>query len=117
MDRQVIFKTLPEFARRAKLLAKKYRSFKEDYCRFLDSLEKNPFQGVSLGGGVYKTRMAIASKGKGKSGGARVLTYNIQETEPDRLFVTLMSVFDKGEMDNVSDEYVQSVLQEAKHDE
>lgn len=111
---KITIKTLPEFARRAKLLAKKYKSFKEDYSKFLDSLEKDPFQGVSLGGGVYKTRMAIASKGKGKSGGARVLTYNIQKTESGILFVTLMSIFDKSEMENVSDDYIQSILLEAK---
>ena len=58
-------------------MAKKYKSFVKDYDDFLDSLEKNPFQGTFLGMGVYKTRMAIASKGKGKSGGARVLTYNV----------------------------------------
>lgn len=58
-------------------MAKKYKSFVKDYDDFLDSLEKNPFQGTSLGMGVHKTRMAIASKGKGKSGGARVLTYSV----------------------------------------
>lgn len=61
--------------------------------------------------------MAISSKGKGKSGGARVLTYNLKKTEDERLFVTLMSVFDKGEMENVSDDYIKSVLHQAKSDE
>lgn len=88
-----------------------------DYKKLLDSLEENPFQGVSLGSGVYKVRMAISSKGKGKSGGARVLTYNLKKTEDERLFVTLMSVFDKGEMENVSDDYIKSVLHQAKSDE
>ena len=50
-----------------KKMAKKYRSFIEDYDKFLGSLEENPFQGTSLGMGVYKTRMAVLSKGKGKS--------------------------------------------------
>lgn len=47
-------------------MAKKYRSFIEDYDKFLGSLEENPFQGTSLGMGVYKTRMAVSSKGKEK---------------------------------------------------
>lgn len=64
---KVEFHYLPEFERRAKALAKKYKSFRQDYDDFLDSLEKAPFQGTSLGGGVYKTRMQIVSKGKGKS--------------------------------------------------
>lgn len=76
---KVDFKYLPEFERRAKALAKKYKSFIKDYDDFLDSLEKDPYQGTSLGRGVYKTRMAIVSKGKGKSGGARVLTYNVKK--------------------------------------
>ena len=38
-------KYLPEFERRAKKMAKKYRSFIEDYDKFLGSLEENPFQG------------------------------------------------------------------------
>lgn len=62
----------------AKTLAKKYRSFEKDYAVFLAYLEANPFSGVSLGHDIYKTRMAIASKGKGKSGGARVLSYNVK---------------------------------------
>ena len=49
---EVIFKYLPEFERRAKALAKKYKSFPKDYDDFLDSLEKNPFQGISLGKNV-----------------------------------------------------------------
>ena len=75
----VKIKYLPEFERRAKTLAKRYKSFQTDYGCFLDSIEKNPFQGTSLGRNVYKVRMPILSKGKGKSGGARVLTYNKED--------------------------------------
>lgn len=41
----VDIKYLLEFERRAKKMAKKYRSFIEDYDKFLGSLEENPFQG------------------------------------------------------------------------
>lgn len=112
----VDFKYLPEFEKRAKNLAKKYKSFVKDYYDFLDSLEKNPFQGTSLGMGVYKNRMAITSKGKGKSGGARVLTYNIKKTAPDKIVITLLSIFDKGEMENVSDAYIKSLVKETRKD-
>ena len=64
------------FANEAKRLAKHYPSFKNDYNEFLNSLKENPYQGDDLGNGVRKVRMAIASKGKGKSGGARVITLN-----------------------------------------
>lgn len=110
----VDFKYLPEFERRAKILAKKHKSFIKDYDEFLNSLAKNPFQGTSLGMGVYKTRMAIASKGKGKSGGARVLTYNINKLDDDGIVITLLSIFDKGEMENVSDSYIKSIVKDAR---
>ena len=69
--------TEKEFERQLRKLSKKYRSMLDDYDAFLTGLEQDPFQGTSLGKGVRKVRMAIASKGKGKSGGARVITYNL----------------------------------------
>lgn len=110
----VVFNYLPEFERRAKALAKKYKSFVDDYEVFLNDLERNPFQGVSLGNSIYKTRMKISSKGKGKSGGARVLTYNVSEEHPERIVITLMTVFDKNEMENVSDAYIKSLIKELR---
>lgn len=111
---KVDFKYLPEFERRAKALAKKYKSFVKDYDDFLDSLEKDPYQGTSIGMGVYKTRMAIVVKGKGKSGGVRVLTYNVKKAFPNIVVVTLLSIFDKGEMENVSDAYIKSLVKEVR---
>jgi len=102
---------LPEFERRAKALAKKYRSFPADYEAFLDELEKDPFGGDPLGHNTYKYRMAIASKGKGKSGGARVITYNVQKPTTDDVLITLMSIYDKSEIDNVSDAYLRQLVQ------
>lgn len=63
---KVEFDYLPEFEKRAKSLSKNIKSFKTDYCLFLDELERNPYGGTSLGNSIYKYRMAIASKGKGK---------------------------------------------------
>ena len=60
-EMDVIFRVLPEFSRRAKALAKKYKSFVTDYENLLDSLSQNPCQGKELGEGVYKIRMAIVS--------------------------------------------------------
>lgn len=83
---------LPEFEHKAKAMAKKYKSFVKDYKDFLESLKTNPIQGKSLGGGVYKIRISITSKSKGKSGGARILTYNVKRVDPDKIFVILMSI-------------------------
>ena len=107
---KVSFDYLPEFERRAKDMAKKYKSFVSDYAAFLDELEKNPFGGEPLGHHTDKNRMAIASKGKGKSGGARVITYNVQQPSEDEVQITLMSIYDKGEISNVSDAYLRSLV-------
>ena len=101
-----------EFDRRFKRLAKKYRSLPADYLTLSDELKENPFQGESLGGGVRKIRMAIGSKGKGKSGGARVLTLTILVS--DDADVTLLTIYDKEEIDNVTDSYIKWLVSEAK---
>lgn len=79
----------PEFKRQFKRLAKKYHSLKTDYNAWLDEIYKNPLVGDDLGGGIRKIRMAIADKGKGKSGGARILTLNVKVSE-DGMNVTLL---------------------------
>ncbi len=103
---------LDEFKRRVKALHKKYPSFQSDYYTFLKELEKNPFSGESLGRHTYKHRMLITSKGKGKSGGARVLTYTIQRVNENEVFITLMTIYDKGEISNVSDAYIKGLIQQ-----
>jgi hypothetical protein len=101
-----------EFKRQFRRLSKKYRSLIDDLEDFQEELLKNPFQGTDLGGGVRKIRMAIASKGKGKSGGARVLTLTVLVSEDAD--VTLLTIYDKNEIDNVSDEYIRSLVSEAE---
>ena len=108
----VDFRYLPEFERRAKALAKRYKSFVADFNNFLDSMSEDPFQGKSLGNGVYKTRMAITSKGKGKSGGARILTYNLTKDTDNKVVVTLMSVYDKSDISNVKDNYIDNLVKQ-----
>ena len=96
--------TLDEFERQARRLFKKYKSLKDDLANLQKELLENPFQGDDLGGGVRKIRMAINSKGKGKSGGARVLTLNVLVS--DDANVTLLTIYDKNEIDNVSNQYI-----------
>ena len=82
---------------------------KDDFRTLIASLHENPRQGVELGGGVRKVRMAIASKGKGKSGGARVITFliyaNTSETE-----LKLITIYDKAERENISDNEIHAIL-------
>lgn len=94
-------KTTPHFEREAKILAKRYKSFKADMKDFIESLEKNPMQGDELSPGIRKIRLAIVSKGKGKSGGARVITYTICASESEGR-VYLVDVYDKSDFSTVS---------------
>lgn len=54
--------------------------------------------------------MTISSKGKGKSGGARVITYNVKKVTDDEVVITLMTIYDKNEISNVSDSYIRSLI-------
>lgn len=100
-----------EFKRQFRRLKKKYQSLTDDLEDFQKELKKNPLQGSDLGGGVRKIRMAITSKGKGKSGGARVLTLTVLVS--DDADVTLLTIYDKSEIENVSDEYIKWLIQKA----
>lgn len=92
--------TTAEFERQAKILNKRHRSFKNDLKNFVLALQENPFQGVELSPGIRKIRMAITSKGRGKSGGARVITYTVVASETDGK-VYLMNIFDKSDFSTV----------------
>lgn len=63
------------FKKEAKKLSKKYPSLKRELTKLFAELERNPTLGIPLGKNIYKIRLAIASKNKGKSGGARVLSF------------------------------------------
>lgn len=65
-----------EFDISIKRLLKRYHSLSDDYEDFITSLQKNPLQGAELYPGIRKIRMPITSKGRGKSGSARVITAN-----------------------------------------
>ncbi|MEI7595539.1 MAG: type II toxin-antitoxin system RelE/ParE family toxin [Bacteroidota bacterium] len=91
--------TIPPFDRQLKRLAKKYPSLKSEYANLIEILEQKPEQGTNIGYNCYKIRLAIASKGKGKSGGARVIA-NVAIAD-DSVF--LLSIYDKSEQTNISD--------------
>jgi len=99
-------KTIPKFERELKRLAKKYGSLKNEYIELVQSLREKPSQGTPLGNNCYKIRLAIASKGKGKSGGARAITY----VQVSLTTVYLLTIFDKSEKENIPDSELQSLL-------
>ena len=95
------FTPTPAFKSSAKQLAKRYPSFRNGFEEFLKSLKKNPNQGTPLAGGFRKIRMAITSKSKGKSGGARIISLNCLVTEKDGE-IFLVQVYDKSEAESIS---------------
>ena len=96
-------KTHQDFDKEFKRLCKKYSSLKADLSALGKSLSENPDQGTSLGKGVRKVRMAIASKGKGKSHGARVITYTEAIVCADNEgTVILLTIYDKADRDSIS---------------
>ena len=80
------------FLRKAKRLLKKYHSLQNSLKQLEQSLLQNPKLGTSYGANIYKIRLADESKGKGKSGGFRVITYAIEETE-DSTDIYLVTIF------------------------
>lgn len=101
------FEVTSEFEKSLKRLSKKYKSLKDDYILFLDELEQNPFIGDEIIANCRKARIAIKSKGKGKSGGGRIIFY--YEIVNDE--VILLYIYDKSEMENVNDDFIRYLLQ------
>lgn len=100
--------TIRAFDRQAKRLLKKYPSLKSEFLELVTALKEDPTQGTELGNNCYKIRVAIASKGKGKSGGARVITHFYVSDDT----VILMSIYDKSEQANISDKQLLSLLKQ-----
>ena len=104
-----------DFAKEAKRLAKKYPSFKQDYKEFLDSIKENPLQGDEITKNIRKIRMAIKSKGKGKSGGARVVTFNVL-TNTEKGQVVFLLLYDKEDASTVKVNVVKQLVQDLGFD-
>lgn len=94
-------KTAKSFDKEIKRLRKRYASIADDYENLLNELRNNPHLGTDLGGGLRKIRMAITSKGRGKSGGARVITFSVvvavEETD-----IHLLFIYDKAERASIT---------------
>lgn len=93
-------------------MAKKYKSFIDDLLELQKRLSENPYEGVDLGNGVRKIRMSIKSKGKGKSGGARAITFNV--LLEDDINITFITVYDKSEQESISDKEISMLLKSIK---
>jgi len=97
---------VPTFKKELKRLSKKYNSLKADLASLFETLETNPTQGIALGNNCYKIRLSITSKGKGKSGGARVVTNFVIADAT----IYLLSIYDKAEKENLSNKELDELL-------
>jgi hypothetical protein len=112
MNSKVITRPTVHFQKEFKRLLKKYPSLKGELATLRDGLRRTPRTGRSLGNNTYKIKLAIKSKGKGKSGGARVISYI--ETEligiVENNMVNLIDIYDKSELDSISKQEIEQLI-------
>jgi mRNA-degrading endonuclease RelE of RelBE toxin-antitoxin system len=97
------------FEKELKKLAKKYASLRQEIIELIQNLKENPVQGTPIGKDCFKIRLAIKSKGRGKSGGARVITcvFTLQEK------LVLLSIYDKSEKENIENRELEELIKAA----
>jgi mRNA-degrading endonuclease RelE of RelBE toxin-antitoxin system len=100
--------SIKNFDKEAKRLVKKYPSLKKELADLFESLEQDPLQGKFIGNDCYKIRLSISSKGRGKSGGARVITHVFIKDST----VFILSIYDKSEQSNISETEILDLLKE-----
>jgi mRNA-degrading endonuclease RelE of RelBE toxin-antitoxin system len=110
---------IDDFKKDAKKLLKKYASLKEELAILQEQLLENPRMGTLIRENTYKIRLAVKSKGKGKSSGMRIITHVIEveiqvsESEKEQNFtVFLLTIYDKSEMENITDKDLQNLIDE-----
>ena len=103
------------FEREAKKLLKKYRSLKKELSDFQQTLIQNPRQGIKIKENTYKIRLAVKSKGTGKSGGMRIITFvhEVVEQPDGTIAVYLISIYDKSNTANISDKFLDALIADA----
>ncbi len=99
--------TTRRFEKEIKKLVKKFPSLKSEFGSLISDLNLNPSMGTSLGNDCYKIRIGISSKGKGKSGGARVITYLYLSGKT----VYLLSIYDKSEKEDLRSGELKEMVQ------
>lgn len=99
-------KSIHVFEKQAKRLIKKYSSLKDELLLLIKELKEDPVKGIPIGKDCFKIRISIASKGKGKSGGARIITHFLVADDT----VYLLTIFDKSETENITNKELSELL-------
>ena len=103
--------TTSYFDKEAKQLSKRYRSFVDDLMALRESLLSNPYQGTELSSGIRKIRLSIGSKKRGKSGGARIITFTYLVNEECGTVILLL-IYDKADASNIKISVVRQILKD-----
>lgn len=118
---KVIVNITKSFASAAKPLLKKYHSLSKDLLTLENELVLIPRLGTPLGLDAYKIRLKITSKGKGKSGGARVITFvetdlisTTEKISDEEVIVNLLTIYNKGEVANISDKELKELIKNVR---
>jgi mRNA-degrading endonuclease RelE of RelBE toxin-antitoxin system len=101
--------TTLSFEKSYKQLRKKYTSLTNDLKKFKLLFSENPKLGTDLGGGFRKVRISIQSKNKGKSGGARIITYEMCIKQQENTII-LIDIYDKNEKETISEKEYTDIL-------
>lgn len=97
------------FKKEFKKLHKKYPSLKSDLQSILDNIENELELATDLGSGFKKLRIQIKSKGKGKRGGGRIITYEtILAVDAKR--GVFGSIYNKGDYENINIELLKQII-------
>lgn len=104
----MVFDVIPTeiFKKEAKRLIKKFPSLKDELRELDQLLTQNPKSGIDLGHNAFKIRLGIKSKGKGKKGGGRVITYVLNKERE----VYLLTIFDKSDMETIDNKTLKALI-------
>lgn len=111
--------TSENFRKKAKRFLKKYQSLKTELQILEKQLLVNPQLGTNIGNDCYKIRIAVQSKGKGKSGGLRVITnvvIHINQENDNLKIIGLVTIYDKSEYDSISDKNLIELIKKIKQE-
>ncbi|MBF9252438.1 hypothetical protein I2I11_03955 [Pontibacter sp. 172403-2] len=113
---KVEVKVTSNFKKQAKPLLKKYPLLISELDKLENELTKNPKLGKPLGSDAYKIRLSIKSKGRGKSGGARVITHieseiiGVIEQVEEAFTVNLLTIYDKSDTESITDKELKGLI-------
>jgi len=99
----------PVFEKKFKRYKKKFQTIESDLLLFIENLPN--IVAIDLGDGVYKYRISVKSKNKGKRGGFRIISFEILVTEQQKNII-LLTIYDKSEQSSISKSEIASILKD-----